>query len=138
MITSEQQLKLNDIISRHTAIVKAHKDLQADYWNYITDKSVPLMDRWEVYVRAPDELKEHDDYIVEFDSPFLQSLFDVADGCLGRHDTIYIHDKICHIIYDGIIDLYGNDLQYEYTEADVHEAMEELLECNLLSFINDW
>lgn len=138
MITSEQQLKLNDIISRHNAITKAHENLQADYRLYITDKSIPLMDRWEVYVKAPDELKEHDDYIVEFDSPFLQVLFDVSDGCLDRHDTIYIHDKICHIIYDGIIDLEGNDLQYEYTEADVREAMEELLLMNLSYFTFDW
>jgi hypothetical protein len=118
--------------------MQAHTDLQSDYWTYITDESIPLMDRWEVYVEAPKELKENDNYIVEFDSPFLQSLFDVSNVDLDRGETIYIHDRVCHIIYDGIIDLEGNDLQYEYTEADVHEAMEELLLKNLSYFTFDW
>ena len=138
MITSEKTLKLNDIVARHKVIIQAHTDLQSDYWTYITDKSIPVMDRWEVYVEAPKELKEHDDYIVEFNSPFLQLLFDVDNGYLERGQHIYIHDRICHIIYDGIIDLERNNLQYEYTEADVHEAMEELLLKNLSYFTFDW
>jgi hypothetical protein len=138
MITSEKTLKLNDIISRNNVIRQAHADLQSDYWAYITDKSMPLMDRWEVYVEAPKELKENYNYIVDFNSPLLQSLFDVHNDNLELGQHIYIHDRVCHIIYDGVIDLEGNDLQYEYTEADVHEAMEELLLKNLSYFTFDW
>lgn len=111
-----------------------YKKVAAEYSRYITDKSIPLWDRWETYMNAPDGMKYKKDYIVKFNHEILKQLYKGH----SRYITINICAGIVDIVHNGIIYLDNLYVDGEFSDQDVMDAMEELLECNISTFINDW
>ena len=80
-------------------------------------------------------MKEQSEYRVEFDSSVLRALF---NSYRDRYVTVDIKNGMCDIVHNRLIHPEYVFDDGEFSEADVECAMEEILECNLLSFINDW
>jgi len=116
----------------------------------IKDKSIPLEDRWGLFLKAPDYLIDHD-----FWTAGLKTLDESDNGHFSYYDNWYVerHETV-HVI-DKVSDL-ESDLKYfkENPGTAVHikkwkmffyenpskldELKEEILEKNLGSFEYDW
>lgn len=130
-----------DQISKEKAILNEKiLNLKTEYKQYITNKDIPLMVRWDFYLEAPVELKEQNRWLIRPQTKFLQYVkenwFD-APECYGRGKQIYIDELFQDIVYEGKIYL-ENLYEQDITQEDVENGLEELLQMNLEYFTFDW
>lgn len=134
--------KIKNYLEQKEQLQKSAKLLKVELKKHITDKTIPLLDRWDYYLKAPSDFKYTSSDIMSPRSHFLQQYFRHrfnAPEIYGRGKRIYINDIFGDLIYKGKVDLeeYNYKLP-ELTEEQVFEAMEELLEENLDYFTYDW
>lgn len=107
-------------------------DLRVKFEAYIADQSIPLEDRWDAFVTAPQSLKDFDYYMPQFKS--LPEDFIMYDGPIhmDRHQTMDTDDLV-----DNVQVL--KDCNYEcYQGINIDALKEEILALNLGSFTYDW
>lgn len=97
------------------------------YLPYIQDKSIPLEDRWEIFGKVPQELKEHKIWIVHFPS-------EKKFGEICWYDDFYVerHETV------NLIDLVRSINRNKWSQERIDAFKEDILQMNLGSFINDW
>jgi len=109
---------------------KNNTDLKNRYVKFVTDESIPLAERWEVFKEAPGSFKNHQNYIVHFDSEKLMPGGEVSwydDFYLEKYETM----DMFSFVEDRLVD--------EDVEAGIVDAWrQEILRMNLGSFKFDW
>lgn len=149
---NELAQRVKEAVEQMNATVRAVKH---DFETFIVDTTVPLDERFEVWTDAPNELKNHQGWIVHF-----KTLHDDAIGYDGyirhadRHETVHI-DDLLDAIQDGFADYEAykeepptDESSWEYRyfkkkekifeEFDLAAFKEEVLSMNLGSFEYDW
>lgn len=109
------------------------------YVEYIKDKTIPLEERWEVFVEAPNEWKNNETWAVDFESEKLLKTGNIcwhSDFYIERHEIIYVVDFVLDRLpeYLETDNYYGKD--EIKTIADAFK--EEVIQKNLGSFVLDW
>lgn len=127
-----------------TARINAYLNdpLVDDYKQFITMKDVPLAERWEVFVYAPDSWKQTASWIVHFaiEQKLDNEIEWFVDFYFERRETI---DMV------SLIERLQRELDYEghpskmiercgWTKELIEEFMEEIMQKNLCSFDLDW
>lgn len=110
---------------------------KADFKSYITNKTIPLLERWDFYLNAPSELKEKSDWLIRPKSDFLYYVrYHWLDAEYGRGKRIYIDQLFEDFIYKGKVD--SESVLKIYSEQQIYLGLEELLDMNLEYFTMDW
>ena len=111
---------------------KARTDLE----KIIRDKSIPLMDRWEFFQDAPDQVKWHLSYVYAPKTRSLRSLIEQHLERSGRNTILDTSNALEGV--DG--DLRNNpDAPFWWNKSTrVADALEEIMEKNLGSFQLSW
>lgn len=121
-----EQLK-EDIKTINFLIVSAKED----FFKYITNKEVPLSERWELFTQAPSYLKEHSG---------MMEHFQVLDNLgIDYFDEMY-YEKYERIETYSLAERLEEELLGEkgLTQEKIDEVKEQILEQNLGSFDLDW
>lgn len=134
--------KIKDYLEQKNQLQKSANILKIEFTKYITNKNIPLLERWGYYIKAPNDVKYIKTDLISPKSKFLQQHFRHrfdAPEVYGRGKRIYINDIFGDLVWKGQINLE----EYNYknpglTEEEVFEGMEELLEENLDYFTFDW
>lgn len=108
--------------------------LQKRYKAFITDKKIPLADRWEVFRVAPSDWQESNTYIQHFAIEKKVGEIEWYDKFYyERHETVHMYDFV-----DRIIENIEDEDEDTWTVELVDEFKEEILSRNLASFDFDW
>lgn len=132
--------RISELNKKKSALNQEAAKIKEDFETYITDQSIPLSERWDLFSRSPDELNNHMEYIIKAKSEGLISLlsyrFD-APEVYGRGKRIDTKE-----LFDNVFE--DEPLHYEAEYRDEEsiklnkEAMEEILSQNCGSFCLDW
>jgi hypothetical protein len=121
---------LNEI-KDHTQLIEAHiKVLKPLFEVFIRNKEVPLETRWNLWVSSPEYLKNKEYWIIELKS--LPHVNWYSDYGIDRHMTFTPHTLV-----EDDIDTEEENFTKDLTDEQI-ALMEELLELNLYSFVNEW
>ncbi len=103
----------------------------------ITNKSIPLTERWELWCNAPSFLKNTEKWIEHFE--FAGNDIDWSGQCEYRCSTITLQDVVES--YEGNLDYAieeGTESELGYVQEDIDKLKEDILSKNLVSFQWDW
>lgn len=132
--------KIYAINAEKQEIMQKYRGVKTEFRSYITDKNVPVLERWDFFVHAPSELKNNKDYLWEPQSNFLKKFFDKLSDfpeVYGRGKNIYLGELLNDIVCQGKI--YMECVYVEnISEDEVKNALEEILSLNLEYFVFDW
>lgn len=124
----EQQKKLYE---------KAATDAKAEFTAYITNRSLPVLERWKVFSNAPIELRRYKPTIPHFESEYLC----LVERHFSENGKYVIIDIINEFNYRWI-NLDTNELMpdryFDWEEENLEEGLEEILSMNLGSYKIDW
>lgn len=115
--------------------------LRKDYIKALTDKNVPVDERYEMLKSAPVELRDDPSSVFTFDCVNIEWCEEYA-----RHQTIWLTDVIDNLERNGIIPQYVNwsvvDGNVRYADHDwsalIPLMKEELLAANCVTCTFDW
>ena len=122
------------------AVMQKYKNVKTAFRSYITDKSIPVIERWNFFLNAPSELKNNKDYIWHPNSKYLKKELDRFTDIpevYGRGKAIYVTDFFTDVVFEGKIWI-ENVYDEKITEDDIKNALEEILAQNLEYFHFDW
>lgn len=128
---------IQDIMQRISYIANDIDSVKDHFAEVIKDKSIPLDDRWGLFKSAPDYLKEHSDWIEDFD----QFNFEPTCDDYERHRKVDMVAVVERVEEDG---LEWDEVLKEYKKPtieqveDTNKFKEHILSINLGSFIMDW
>ena len=131
-------------MQKHISILQYLENIDKDkavmvtkFKEYITYKDIPLNSRWNIFVKSPQFLKNHDTCVPALDN--LYEDFIMYDGPLhmDRHGEADAQD-----IYDAAINsnsrIQSGDFKHGKSLIDIDLLREEILQMNLGSFEYDW
>lgn len=132
-----------DIIEKLADLKANTENLKVEFSQYITNKEIPLAPRWEVFIEAPHDLKNHEEYIITATSNGLKYVMDNWFGrssSYSRGNQIYMADLFVDCVHGGEIHPSSFDYEMDTEQAEqlLTEALEEVLSNNLGSFCYDW
>jgi hypothetical protein len=132
--------RISELKKKKSALNQEAAKIREDFETYITDQSIPLGERWDLFSQSPDELNNHLKYIIKAKSDGLSSLlsyrFD-APEVYGRGKRIDTKKLFDDIFEDEQLN-YDTEYHDEETIKLHKEAMEEILSQNCGSFCLDW
>jgi len=132
--------RINDLNRKKQELQKESDKLKREFSSYISNKDIPLHQRWKTFCKAPDELSNHERYLINARTKGLQYIKDNwfdAPEVYGRGKKISTKE-----MFDRVFSTH--DLKYskqDYTEKEIalyKEAMEDVLSQNCASFCFDW
>lgn len=117
--------------------------MRQQFTTVITDKSIPLNERWELFKKAPTELKETTCWVVNFNT-----LNEAEGGHVSWYDMFGV-DRHQTVEMLDIIERLEEIIEYGQTKikakqffidnpAKLDDLKEEILSMNLQSFVYDW
>lgn len=118
-----------DNVKRAEAFLKTAQALALEaFEEYIRDRSIPLDERWALWVDAPDGMKSNDPYIPDF---LDGASFLIEDLGYYKHETIVTKD---------LVERVGADVwnMIPWTAEAVDELREHILAANIGRFELDW
>lgn len=125
---------LDDIISYKNS----PNELKDRAISYITDGSIPLMDRWETFKEMPNDWHIHENWLQHFDSEKLLVNSEISwydDVYVERYETV----DMIELVDDRLCDRLSEDPNvYENPETILNAFREEIMAKNLGSFVFDW
>lgn len=132
--------KIKLLTKKKAEVVNELYQAKSEFKQYITNKEIPVLERWKFFINAPNELKEQSKYIIrpenEFLNYFVHNKFD-APEIYGRGKTIYVATMLNNLVYSDSFN--EEDYFYEeFGEEVIKQGIEELLEMNLEYFCLDW
>jgi hypothetical protein len=134
--------KMSDYHKEKNALEAKAEKIKSEFKEYISDKSIPLVERWNFFANAGDEFKEHSDWIIRANSVGLKYVMDNwfdAPEIYGRGKRIDVVECFEDCVCDGELNADGfGDLDEEEAIKCLTEALEEILERNQGSFCIDW
>lgn len=135
-------LKLEYLNKEKNELNQKYLSVKKEFEQYIVNKNYPLLQRWNIYIKADEELKNKKRYIFSPKSKYLKYVFENsfnASEIYGRGKEIYLEK-----LFDEIVDtneIYLDNVNYDKTnfkKEDIENSLEEILELNLYSFTYDW
>jgi hypothetical protein len=131
---------LNEFIEEFQIAVRVAKD---NFKTVIKDKSIPLKERWELFVKAPTELREKDNWIQSFkalDEALGSQVSWYDDFNRERHETVYLLDIVSDLEYlIKDCELCSKRFEVFVNKPELlDQYKEEILEKNIESFEYDW
>ena len=114
------------------ALNKSIAELKKEFETYIKDKSIPLEERWDLFVEAPDSLSKMKGWIQHFKIQNLNERIVYEE--YSRNQNCYAVDFIERAT-DTLTD---NDLSSEQIEEISNALKEHFLSKNLKCFQYDW
>lgn len=140
----KQELKLLD--KEQNSVEKKYKKLEQKYQQYITNKDIPVLERWEFFINSSDKLKDSFNGVATFQSKLLQGYMQSFENGPGspRGEKIVMEDVLADYVHPDITQEELDYLAENYlccdtlTKEDVEEAIEEVLSMNLAHFTYDW
>lgn len=132
--------KIQAVNLEKEALIQKYQALKTEFQSYITDKNIPVIERWEYFREAPSELKDNLDYIWHPKSKFLQDRMDRFSDIpeiYGRGKKIEVTEFFEDLVWGSKIWM-QNLSDKSLTEDDIKNALEEILEQNLEYFHFDW
>jgi hypothetical protein len=135
--------KMNEYQKEKNALETKASKLKSEFREHITDKSTPLVERWEFFADAGDEFKEHSDWIIQPNSVGLKYVKDNwfdAPEVYGRGKRIDVAECFEDCVHGGELhpESFSYKMDKDEAEKCLTEALEEILEKNLGSFCIDW
>jgi hypothetical protein len=134
--------KTASIFSLIDMYTHSRNKLASDFEEYVANKSIPLIERWEMFCKAPDELKNSDSSIVTFQC---EEKFHEIDYTGSDSPFSMLATRNEEIATERLVDLLiGNEDEidaagYGWTAKQFAQAlMEDILQSNLGSFTFDW
>ena len=103
------------------------KEVKQRFYNFITDKSIDLDERWDVFCKLPSYLSESYTYVQEILFTSDNEVIEIYQ--LMDFDT-RANVEVCEIINDFTDDLLK-------IKVDIKLTKENILKANIKSFIND-
>lgn len=132
--------RLADLKQKEAALKRESSKIQIDFENYISNKDIPLGRRWFLFVTAPDNLSNHEDYFITANSDGLRYIkanwFD-APEVYGRGKRINTKTLFDNIFQDESLSYNEYDYNHELINL-CKDAMEDILNQNCASFCFDW
>lgn len=119
------------------------QDLKSEFETYISNLAIPIEERWETFINAPNDIKNHDHCGPSFQK--LPDDFVMYEGPIHaeRGNTIVI-TKMFETIEESIKSIkdesfFGSKWHIKaYKELNINELKEEILSKNCGSFDYDW
>lgn len=134
--------KIQLMNQKEEELARLGKELFADFSAYISDKSVPLLTRWNFFINAHDRLKGHESYIPDFKTDGMEYIREklFEDGEHNRGEVIYLRNVMSRWVDIDNFYISTFDISYddETRQEKLEEAMEEVLSMNIGSFDFDW
>lgn len=103
---------------------------------YIADKTISVENRWEIFLEAPSDWKNHKLYVEKFQIEKklkIKEIFWHDDFYIEKNETVYM-GNIIERLEENLEDFESNGWSKELIE----ELKEEILQKNLDSFNYDW
>lgn len=122
------------------AVMQKYRGLKPAFRSYVNDKSIPVVERWDFFVNAPSELKNHQNSVWHPKSKYLQKELERCSGVpesYGRGKKIEVSEFFMDVVFKGKIWM-ENVYDKKFTEDDIKNALEEILGLNLEYFMFDW
>lgn len=124
-------------------IKKEASKLKSDFEDFISNKSVPLLERWELFSNTDDSLKNNYQWLIQGKRSGLKYVMDHWFNDFGQHGkgkVINISELLEELAYRGEFhpDCFDNNLPEDEALSLLKETLEEVLERNLGSFVYDW
>lgn len=132
--------RLKELKDKKAELERELAKIQKDFEVYISDKSIPLGERWAIFSKSPDELNEHNEYFIQANTAGLQYILDNwfdAPEVYGRGKRIKTKDLFEDTFKDSKLE-YNPEHHDEKEIAFYKEAMEDILSQNCGSFCYDW
>lgn len=116
--------------------------MKADFQRLITDKTIPLVERWDFWISAPSSLKEDHDWLPQYGT--LQNRYAKfycdAPEVYGRGRQVEWSEILDFVFAeDGTVDACSN---YKgvvvFTQEEMTELLESILSDNVATFKFDW
>lgn len=138
--------KLKELDKEQNALDKKYTKVEQKYKQYITNKDIPVLERWEFFINASSKLKNSFSGVATFNSKLLQGYMQSFENGPGspRGEKIVMEDVLADYAHPDITQEELDYLAENYlgcdtlTKEDVEEAIEEVLSKNLESFTYDW
>lgn len=132
-----------ELFERMKKIQESLEKTKLPFEDYIKNKEIPLNERWDIFIIAPSEMKNHDNYLTSFDS--LPNDFVMYDGPIHveRGQTIKTNDMI-EEIEEELINIKNDDFfrsdyyKNMFIAVNLDSIKEEILSKNMGSFDYDW
>ena len=106
--------------------------LKIGFQRFIVDQSLPLDERWQAWVDAPADVKNHS-YRIEY--------FKTLHGDFIMYDGPYHADRYETVKMVNLVERIEEGIACEeedYVGIDLNALKEEILSKNLVSFTYDW
>jgi len=117
---------IEEIKGRIEELQSSIEKVKAEFRAVITNKDIPLDERWDFFVRSPDILKEHQNWIAHFDIEKETDFSYYDDFYFERYQTIHTSDLVERVE------------EREKFANYVVPLKEEILHKNLGGFQYDW
>ena len=134
-------MDMQELKERMAKQEKELKMIKTDLLSFITDKKVPLEERWNFFVSVSKQFKEHSDYLVNF------STIKKYVRNFNWNDSFEQWNR-GHIVQTEDIIIAIEEMQYPECEDKlskafntierINELQEEILVRNIGSFVFDW
>jgi hypothetical protein len=133
----EQQdsgLDINSIVLEANSLKEEASSLKKRVREAFSDKTIPLQDRWSVWVDLPDIVKEEFWRIIRF--PIEDRVGSITEH-FDRRDTIHLPDYVADL--ESNLEWFRQrSMPYNWTQELIDEFKEQILEQNLVQFVVDW
>lgn len=131
-INTSEVYPICDILSAYEAVQGQVKKL---FEQSISDKSIPLEDRWAIFVNAPDSLKNHHQWVISWVSPEIEDGMQYEGGIMywEKYETVKAERAI-----EAMWEYISEENFHEITEEMISSEMEMLLSKNIGSYCYDW
>lgn len=104
---------------------------------FISDTTVPLEERWAIWVNAPDSLKNHQSWVHFWVTD------EFLEGVGGNAEIYYVMRGQTICVVDVFLSLQENFtdeclVEIGITQEDINREKEQILKLNLGSYCYDW
>lgn len=136
-----EMLFKQEILNKIQDVQDRIETLKEEFASTIADTDIDLEERWDLFVKAPDFLKEHRGWVEDFKAfPCEITWYD--DFSIEKHEIVYTAGIVERIVEDFIYaERYSGTSKFKkmgFTSETVEKLKEEILSMNLGSFTYDW
>ena len=121
-------MNFNDKVS---ALIKQIEEIKYEFSKYIADTSIPLEERWEVFMKAPEVLHNKDIWKTRFKG--------VPSDFVGNDGPLYA-ERHMEVDIQQYMEVLENpdDYNYDPSDVDIVAFKEDVLSRNIYSYTFDW
>ncbi|QDF14814.1 hypothetical protein PONTUS_189 [Vibrio phage Pontus] len=116
--------------------------LAGDYIEALTNQDIPLKQRWQAYVNAPDFVHKHDKYVFNGYDAFCQKVWGKTMMDKFYYGQRYQQFHCVESILDSLIYYIEDELGVDEKDVEDHELLVEfrelVLKCRVETCVWDW